>query len=121
TVAPDVVHAVLAGRSLLEDLQWTLPPRQRATLLLVGHALLDRVARTGTHRIPCPERDLVLDTGIADRKTIRATLRLLDGRLGTLHRDSFKETERDSSSFEFEVNTAPDPGVRQIPPPAFHP
>lgn len=118
---PQLVQDVLHARDVLTDLQWSLPPRQRASLLLVGHTVLDRIARTGVHRVPCPERDLVLDTGIADRKTIRAALRLLNGRLGTLHRDSFKEEARETSSFEFELNTARHPGVREIPPPAFHP
>src|SRR3546814_11668740 len=63
---------------------WTVSARQRPALLLVGHHLLDRVLRAGKLRVPCPERDLVLDTGLTDRKTIRAALRLFDGRLGTL-------------------------------------
>jgi antitoxin YefM len=38
---------------------------------------LDRVARTSSHRVLVPERNLVLDTGITDRKAIRAALRAL--------------------------------------------
>lgn len=118
---PELVSSILAGRALVDAIQWSLSPRQRPSLHLVAHALLDRMARTRSLRVPCPERDLVLDTGIADRKTIRGVLRLLDGRLGTLHKESFDERVRDSSSFEFELNRASGTGVCEIPPPVFHP
>lgn len=120
--SPAVAAAVADARTRLEALQWTRPVRARATLLLVGHHVLDRMARTNALRVPVPERDLVLDTGIADRKTIRAALRLLDGPLGTLHREtlSLSPTDRASTSFEFEINPAIPDGGRQIPPPRFH-
>ena len=115
----EVLDAVAAGRRVLEDLMWTVPARQRPALLQVGHQLLDRVLRAGELRVPCPERDLLLDTGLGDRKTIRAALRLLNGRLGKLHTDCLLLTERDSTSYEFEINPAPAQGGRQIPPPVF--
>lgn len=106
------------------------PTPPACVVLLVGHALLDRMARTGLLRVPCPERDLVLDTGVSDRKTIRAALRLLDGGAGELHR-CFDPKDREASSFEFEVapSTAEGTGVQQIPhlvvtppsPPHSHP
>lgn len=116
-----VVDAVAAARVELERLMWTLPARRRPALLQVGHQLLDRVVRTGELRVPCPERDLLLDTGLGDRKTIRASLRLLNGRLGTLHTDCLSLVERDSTSYEFEINPAPAQGGRQIPPPVLDP
>lgn len=121
TPPPEVVDAVSAGREELERLMWTLPARQRAALLQVGHHLLDRVLREGNLRVPCPERDLLLDTGLGDRKTIRAALARLNGRLGTLHTDCLSSIERDSTSFEFEINQATSRGGRQIPPPVFDP
>jgi hypothetical protein len=112
---------VAAGRLELERLMWTVSARQRPALLQVGHQLLDRVLREGRLRVPCPERDLLLDTGLGDRKTIRAALARLNGRLGTLHTDCLSATERDSTSYEFEINTAPEQGGRQIPPPVLDP
>ncbi|WP_242665426.1 MULTISPECIES: hypothetical protein [unclassified Nocardioides] len=117
----DVVDAVAAGRAELEALMWTVPARQRPALLQVGHQLLDRALRVGSLRVPCPERDLLLDTGLGDRKTVRSALRLLNGRLGTLHTDCLSLTARDSTSYEFEINSAPERGGRQIPPPVLDP
>lgn len=114
-----VSAAVHAARAALEELCWRLPPRQRPALALVGHAVLDRMCRAGTRRVPAPERDLVLDTGLTDRKTIRAQLRLLNGTLGTLHTETWDPIhQRDSSSFEFEI--PPATGVSEIPPPSLH-
>lgn len=121
TPPADVVAAVSAARLELSRLMWTVPARKRASLLLVGHHLLDRVLREGRLRIPCPERDLVLDTGLSDRKTIREALARLNGRLGTLHTDCLSLAERDSTSYEFEFNTPLDEGGRQIPPPVLDP
>jgi hypothetical protein len=117
----EVVDAVAAARVELERLMWTVPARKRPALLQVGHQLLDRVLRAGELRVPCPERDLLLDTGLGDRKTIRGALRLLNGRLGTLHTDCLSVVERDSTSYEFEINLASEQGGRQIPPPVFDP
>lgn len=117
----EVLAAVAAGRADLTALMWTVPARQRPALLLVGHHLLDRVARAGSLRVPCPERDLQLDTGLGDRKTIRAALARLNGRLGTLHTDCLSLTERDSTSYEFEINPAQKSGGREIPPPVLDP
>lgn len=117
----NVVAAVAAGRVELERLMWTVSARQRPALLQVGHQLLDRALREGSLRVPCPERDLLLDTGLGDRKTVRAALARLNGRLGTLHTDCLSLTARDSSSYEFEFNSAPEQGGRQIPPPVLDP
>ncbi|HRI94796.1 MAG TPA: hypothetical protein PLZ93_04235, partial [Nocardioides sp.] len=117
----DVVDAVTDARAELSRVMWTVPARKRAALLLVGHHLLDRVLREGRLRVPCPERDLLLDTGLGDRKTIRTALALLNGRLGTLHTDCLSLTERDSTSYEFEINPAQSREGRQIPPPVFDP
>lgn len=113
--------AIAAADAQLEGLAWSLPPRQRPALLMVGRAVLARMQRTDATRVPVPERNLVLDTGLTDRKTIRAQLRLLDsGGVGRLHKDAFTpSTKRDSSSYEFEIPSNP-AGVSQIPPPSFH-
>jgi len=118
---PDVAAAVTAARGRLQDLQWAFPARARPALLLVGHHVLDRMARTSSHRVPVPERNLVLDTGITDRKTIRAALRALNGTMGVLHVDGWDPAARATSSFEFEIPQAPaGREVWVIPPPSFH-
>ncbi len=118
---PAVETAVAHARARLRTIAWSMSRRRRHALLLVGHAVLDRMARTGNLRVPCPERDLVLDTGLTDRTTIRSQLRLLDGELGQLHR-AFDPQQRQTSSFEFEIPRTPaeEPGVFQIPPPSHH-
>lgn len=122
TEAPaDIRLAVAAARHRLHEVMWTVPARMRPSLLLVGHHVLDRIERTSQLRVPCPERDLVLDTGISDRKTIRAALRILDGQIGVLHKDSLSLQERSSSSFEFAIEVPQDEGCQEIPPPSSHP
>jgi len=119
-VDPSVAAAVAAARVRLEDLQWRYPVRRRPALLLVAHHVLDRMARTSSRRVPVPERDLVLDTGITDRKTVRAVLRALNGTVGLLHTGAWDPADRAGSSFEFEIPEAEVGGVRQIPPPSSH-
>lgn len=137
-----------AARTALSDLAWTIPPRRRRALLLVAHHVLDRVERTGQRRIPVPERDLVQDTGLTDRKTIRTALRLITTTspdptgphqsptaatgttdtkgtatraLGVLHTDCWDpRSAKDSSSYEFEIYAASARGVSEIPPPSSH-
>lgn len=117
----EILTAVAAARATLTDLMWTVPARQRPALLLVGHHLLDRAVRERNLRVPCPERDLQLDCSLGDRKTIRAALARLNGHIGVLHTDCLSVTERDSTSYEFEVDPAPTEGGRQIPPPVLDP
>ncbi|KRF19258.1 hypothetical protein ASG90_20915 [Nocardioides sp. Soil797] len=117
--APGVAAAVQAARVRLEERMWTQSARSRASLLLVGHHVLDRMLTAGSLRVPCPERDLVKSTGLADRKTIRAALRLLDGSVGRLHTDCFSPLKPDATSFEFEVEPSED--CSEIPPLSFHP
>lgn len=123
STAPQASHAVAAAvaaaRGRLEDLMWTQSSRSRPSLLLVGHHVLDRMLSSGSLRVPCPERDLVKSTGIADRKTIRAALRLMNGYIGHLRTDCLSPLEPESTSFEFEVE--PSEGCSEIPPLSFHP
>jgi hypothetical protein len=119
-VDPDVAAAIATARDGLTTLMWTLPPRQRRALLLVGHHVLDRMARANSRRVPVPERDLVEDTCLTDRKTIRGVLRLLNGPVGLLHTDAWDPAKKDSSSYEFEIPEASGRGVREIPPPSLH-
>lgn len=122
---PPASPVAVASAAATENRLWaaaaSLPPRQRRAFLMVGYAVLDRVVRTGTPRVGVAERDLVLDTGIRDRKTLRQVLRTLDalgvGRLdrSTLTPPAAGEPPR---GFEFELH-GPDQ-VREIPPPSFH-
>lgn len=115
---PAVAAAVAEGRARLAEWAWSVAPRRRYAVLLIGHNLLDRIQRGNRLRVPCPERDLLQDSGIRDRKTIRETLRELDRHVGTLHR-CFDPARRSASSYEFSI----EPGagqVREIPPPSPH-
>ncbi len=96
---PAVDAAVKHARGRLRTIGWSVSRRRRHALLLVGHAVLDRMVRTSSLRVPCPERDLVLDTGLTDRATIRAQLRLLDGELGQLHRSFIADSPTTQSGF----------------------
>ena len=117
---PAVEAAIAGARARLADLMWTIPVRRRRALLLVGHHVLDRMARANTRRVPVPERDLVEDTGLTDRKTIRNALRLINGLVGELHTEAWDPSLRDSSSYEFEIPCAQEQGLWQIPPPSPH-
>jgi len=101
-------------------LLWEYPVRRRDTLATVAHAVLDRIERTGVLRVPVPERNLVLDTGIASRPAIRAALRFIDGKLGTLHRDTLNPASPETGSFEFELIPAQGTAVLESSPPRSH-
>ncbi|MFS3130622.1 hypothetical protein ACLM5J_19630 [Nocardioides sp. Bht2] len=117
-LSPTTAAAVASARHRLLQLAWSLPERRRPALLLVGHHVLDRMERADSRRVPVPERDLVLDTGLTDRKTIRAILRLLHGAVGALDTSTWDHQRRDSTSFEFEVPAST--GLLEIPPPSSH-
>lgn len=116
-LSPTAAVSIAAAREELRSLAWSTSTRARPGLLTVGHVVLDRMERTGELRIPVPERDLVLDTGIRDRSVIRGHLRALGRAIGTLHQ-CFDPRRRDASSHEFEI---PEVGVpMETPPPRFH-
>lgn len=116
-VLPEVAAAIAAARERLQSLAWSTSTRARPGLLTIGHTVLDRMERTGSLRVPVPQRDLVLDTGITDRAVIATHLRALNDVVGTLHED-FDPRERAASSFEFEI---PKGGaVWETPPPSLH-
>lgn len=123
-LVPDVkvAAAIDAARARLRAMAWNIPTRQRPALLRVGYAVLDRMERTNSLRVPVPERDLVLDTGIKDRATIRTQLRRLHRGVGFLDTTTFIPTARATSSFEFEIPPQPHVGggVPQILPPRSH-
>ena len=115
-------EAVAVARHRLHaEIQWSYSPRQRPAVHLVAHHLLDRMERTNQLRVPCPERNLVLDTGITDRTTIRSVLRSLDGVLGHLHTETFDPIRRRAdSSYEFSIEPPSHERVREILPPSSH-
>lgn len=116
---PHVAATVASARLYLHThIGWACPPRQRAAVLLVGHALLDRAYNSDSLRVPCPQRDLVLDTGVTDRSVISRALRFLDGRLGVLHSDTYDPRHPDHSSYEFTVDSSS--VVSQPLPPRSH-
>lgn len=113
--------AVEQARMRLRSLAWSTSTRERPALLTIGHTVLDRIERTGSLRVPVPQRDIVLDTGITDRKTIAKHLRALDRVVGTLHTDCFDPVGApDSSSYEFSIASVDLRGVTEIPPPRFY-
>lgn len=120
--SPPTAAAVAQARERLRTSAGQLTDRKRPYYLTIGHTVLDRMERTGATRIPVPERDLVLDTGLTDRRTIRGHLALLE-RAGVLlvHRDTLDDTARASTSYEAEIPTPGGVGVpQQIPPPRLH-
>lgn len=103
-LSPVTAAALEQARARLRTLAWSVPAgRERTSLLLLGHTVLGRMARTDSLRIPVPERDLVLDTGITDRRTVRAQLRRLDGVVGRLDESVLDPSARATTSFEFEI------------------
>lgn len=103
-LSPVTAAALDQARDRLRTLAWSVPAgRERTSLLLLGHTVLDRMARTDSLRIPVPERDLVLDTGITDRRTVRAQLRRLNGVVGRLDESVLDAHARATTSFEFEI------------------
>lgn len=120
--SPRTAAAIAHARELLRSSAARLPDRLRPYYLTVGHTVLDRMRRTHALRVPVPERDLVLDTGITDRRTIRSHLARLE-RAGVLliHRDTLDDAARATTSYEAEVLIPEGSGgVEQIPPPSLH-
>lgn len=77
-------------RALIRSIGCPSAPRDRPhpgcalPLLAVAHALLDRILRQQHTTIPCPLRDLILDSGVRDRRTVSQALRWLhDAGFGT--------------------------------------
>lgn len=102
TTSNDTRRAVEAARTDLSGLQWRFGHRARHSILLVAHTLLDRMLYADDLVVPCPLRDLELDTGLA-RGTVLAALRALHGPLGR-RIESFDPTRADSSSHVFELD-----------------
>lgn len=96
----ETLTAVAAARAALTVLQWRITARRRPAVLLVAHTLLDRMAREGTTTVPCPLRNLLLDTGLSLR-TASGALNDLDGLLGRRVAETFDPARRDSSSHTF--------------------
>lgn len=66
---------------------------RRHTLRFVLDTVCARMARTGSAIVPCPERDLVLDTGITSRRVLREALAELDADGWLQLRRSFDPTQ----------------------------
>ena len=99
----DTARAVAAARAYLRAFQWDLGPRERHSVLLVAHLLLDRMERDDILAVPCPLRNLEVDSGLS-RNTVLGALRALDGHLGA-RLASFDATRAESSSHVFELDT----------------
>jgi len=92
--------AVAAARDALQTLQWRLTPRERPGVVLVAHTLLDRMDRVDATTVPCPLRDLELDTGLS-LPTVSAALNQLHGLLGRRVTATFDPGRRESTSHTF--------------------
>lgn len=69
--------ATNAARAAL-DQEWLSWGRdERHALRVVLEVLLGRMDRTGSTTVPCPERDLLIDTPLRSRTTVRQALRRL--------------------------------------------
>ena len=129
-IDPELVADLAAARGRLDRAAAALGPRARFAPLLVGDTILERVARTREARVPVPERDLQVDTGL-DRKTVRRALRLLHG-AGVIALDTTcldrRRVGRATTSYEAVLPTRgtdeePTPAetlVWEIPPPSRH-
>lgn len=62
---------------------------RRHTLRFVLDTVCERMVRTGSPVVPCPERDLVIDTGITSRRVLRDALSQLDAEGWLVLRRSF--------------------------------
>lgn len=119
--AQDARTAVEAARYALRVLQWRVSDRGRAGWLHVAHTLLDRMQRTGQLVVPCPERDLLVDTGL-DRATIRRHLHAA-AEVGLWEVvDAFDPKHRATSSNLVRLNPQFEPGgsLSVLPPPVVH-
>ena len=70
-------QATAAARAQLEQDWLSWGRDERHVLRVVLEALLDRMDRTDSTTVPCPERDLLLDTPLGSRTTVRKSLRRL--------------------------------------------
>jgi hypothetical protein len=118
--------ATTAARAALERhwLRWGRD--ERHTLRAVLEALLDRMDRTGSTTVPCPERDLLLDTPLRSRATVRSALRRLaelgfGQRLATFTPGGEEPDER-SHTFALDERfcRAGERAVRLLDPPLCH-
>lgn len=112
-----VTDLVQTARRVLAAALWGWDHRSRHSIRLVGENLLDRAERTGQAIVPCPQRDLCLDTGLS-RPTVAKALQALHGVLGTLHA-TFDPAERERSSHTFELTPVVS-GVGSDLPPVLH-
>lgn len=99
---------------------------ERHTLRAVLEALLDRMDRAGSTTVPCPERDLLLDTPLRSRTTVRAALHRL-GELGYGRRVATftpggEEPDHRSHTFALDERFCPgeERAVRLLGPPRSH-
>ena len=84
------VLAATAAARLALDAEWLTWGRdERHSLRAVLEALLERMERTGSLTVPCPERDLLLDTPVRSRTSIRRSLHRLGGLGFGQRRDTF--------------------------------
>jgi len=103
---PALAVAVDASRSTLTALAYRAGPRARHSILAVAHALLDRILRQQRTTIPCPLRDLILDAGVRDRRTVSHALRWLhDAGFGT-YNEVYDPTTPETSSHTFTLTPA---------------
>ena len=107
-VANDVTTAV-RGLQAAFLVAWDRYGRDRRhTLRFVLDTVYERMVRAGSATVPCPERDLVIDTGLTSRRVLREALAQLhdDGWL-VLHR-SFDPTQDDPGTRSHHASL-PDP------------
>ncbi len=103
---PALAVAVDDSRRALTALAYRAGPRARHSILAVAHALLDRILRQQQTTIPCPLRDLILDAGVRDRRTVSHALRWLhDAGFGT-YNEVYDPTTPETSSHTFTLTPA---------------
>ena len=100
---------------------------RRHTLRFVLDTVYERMVRSGSATVPCPERDLVIDTGITSRRVLREALAQLDADGWLVLRRSFDPTRDEPGARSHHVSLPessplhPTPVGLPSPPSSFTP
>lgn len=127
-VTPDAVTAAVAAAHTAREREWLdWAPTGRYAATAVLDALLERMRRTGSTTVPCPERDLLLDTPVLSRTTIRSALAALEAagfgfRVATFRPGSTDAAEQSHTwVLDERFSRASATAVSSLVPPSFTP
>ena len=125
--ASEVTEAVRALQAAFLTAWGRYGRDRRHTLRFVLDTVCERMVRSGSATVPCPERDLVIDTGITSRRVLREALAQLDADGWLVLRRSFDPTQDSPGARSHHVSlpelipTHPTPVGLPSPPSSFTP